>query len=177
MNQPYQDNILRNIFILLSTFVFFGCSTISPNKSNYSQTKLDDLSSGTRLVLCRPSSLFQAARRPDIYIDNQLATDIGSGEVIYINLLQKSKIDLRIELMGYGSQFTPGTKMILNAKPQLTNIENYFLLSVGLNNILPPKDNSSIGVISSEWSLRSINQKQFEEICGRIKITAYSPKF
>jgi hypothetical protein len=169
-------SVIKKVIVFYFALIVVGCATYSTNKSNFTQMKLEELPSGIRLVICRPSSIYQADRRPDVYIDNEFAHYIGSGEVLYFDMKKKDKVDLRIELMGYGTQFEPGTNMILNIKPNLRNQDNYFLLAINFNDILPSTDNSSLGTISSEWSLRSINKPQFEDKCGKLKTAAFSPK-
>lgn len=138
----------------------------------FKEIGFNDLPAANHIAICRVSSLYQAARRPDIFIQNDFVTDIGASEVVYLDMRHRAGSDIRITLTGYGSAVTPGTTMTLRLNPVFVQPVLYYILSVRFDSISPSISGSTL---SSNWEIAPVARPVFEQRCGSYGRRAYAP--
>jgi hypothetical protein len=158
----------NRLLMLLSVLIFYGCAA-APTKG-YREAASVESTSGV-IQICRLSTLFQAARRPDIILNDQLVTDIGNGEVISFPLEKNVENRIRVELSSYGSSIAPSAKMALRFSTEGYLSVHYYILSVGLDNVGPSISGGAPGImVSSNWSIRKVSGADFLDRCGTLKV-------
>jgi hypothetical protein len=158
------------VFRACSTFLvsvsILGCTSI-PSHPDYMEAAQGDRSQSKRTIdICRPSSLYQMFRTPDLLVDDKKVSSIGNGERLLLLVPGFDSANLAIAILpqsGFGS-------------PQIARIsippgqENTSVL-VGVRfadiNLMPsvPPPVGPAFQVSSEWSIRVVGHEMFSRLC------------
>ena len=166
-------NIFKFIVTVALVAIFSGCASTGQNAKFVSTSSFSEHSS-PKLVICRPSAIFQMARRPDIYVDGSMVTDIGSGERIEIFLGKEGAKSLEIRSRAYGTVINPGKDMLIaTALSGATSM--YYVLSVSFDSFGTTTEPGGFS-LSSGWRLQKVTEQGLIPSCNASETRRFQPK-
>jgi hypothetical protein len=153
------------IFLSFLILVLQGCSTAPKGAFKLdTSTVLSD--KDTLIVICRPSAVLASGVAPDVWINNEIAAELGSGSILEIVSQQgKKRIDFKSTTFRNAEGFGVDTTTE-NGKVK------YFLMAPNLENFFAlPIAGVFYSSISVKWQVAEANKSIVDKSCSGLNKT------